>query len=282
MHCRVAGSLCLVSLTFAGCIIPKDAKANVVTSAQLGNKWVVRGQTFIDEPTLLPRLALSAPTVNGDTIRLVGEGAMPLGNDTGKGWYPDGHAGRFAQVDLVGSYAKTFGDITLEGGVHNYVLPNGKEFVNTERGTTSELFLLASANVLEATPYVSVHYDIDEVQDWYFRGGITESIPLGETFFISLDGSLGYITNGQAQWLFGADKSGLADLRGMIALNWRYDERTTFNIGLNGSTMLDSGIARWMQQQNQYTIGTSASGTTFGTGIDPDPVWVTVGGAFAF
>lgn len=280
MHRRVAGSLCLVSLTFAGCIIPKDAKPTAALSTQLASKWVVRGQNFNDKPTLLPRLAVSAPTTTGDSIKLVGEGAMPLGNDTGASWYPDGHAGRFAQIDLIGSYVKTIGDVTFEGGVHNYVLPNGKEFVNGERGTTSELFVLASANVLEATPYVSAHYDFDQVQDWYFRGGITESIPLGGAFDISLDGSIGYITNGQAQWLFGADKSGIADLRGMIALNWRYDERTTFNISLNGSTMLDSGIARWMQQQNQFTIGTS--GPNFGTGIDPDPVWVSIGGGFQF
>lgn len=279
MHRRVVGSLCLVSFTFAGCIIPEGAKPTAALSAQLASKWVQRGQTFIDQPVLQPRLAVSAPTVSGDSVKVVGEGAMPLGNDTGKAWFPDGHAGRFAQVDLVGSYQKTIGDVTFEAGVHNYVLPNGKEFVNTERGTTSEVFVLASANVLDANPYVSMHYDFDQVQDWYFRGGIGETFPLGEKFDISLDGSIGYITNGQAQWLFGADKSGIADLRGLIALNWRYDPRTTFSISLNGSTMLDSGISRWMQQQNQYRIGT---GQSLGTGIDPDPVWVTIGGGFQF
>ena len=279
MHRRVTGSLCLVTLTFAGCIIPKDAKPTAAMSAQLASKWVQRGQTFIDRPVLQPRLAITAPTVTGDSVKLVSEGTASLGNDTGHGWFPDGHAGRFAQIDLIGSYVKTLGEITLEAGVHNYVLPNGKEFVNGERGTTSEVFLLASANVLDATPYLSINYDFDQVKDAYYRAGVSESFPINDKFSISADGSISYITNGQAQWLFGANEKGLGDLRGVLALNWRYDERTTFSISLNGSTMLNSAIANWMKQQNQYTDG---SGTTLGTGIDPNPVWVTIGGGFVF
>ena len=187
MHRRVAGSLALVCLSFTSCIIDPASKPTTTLSTQAMSKWVQRGQTFIDRPVLMPRLAISAPARTGDTIRLVGEGVLPLGKDTGDAWFPDGHQGRFAQIDLIGSYVKTMGDFTFEGGVHNYVLSNGNEFINGPRGTTSEVFVRASANVLEATPYVAVHYDFDAVQDWYYRAGIAEDFDLGKGFSISLD-----------------------------------------------------------------------------------------------
>lgn len=278
MHRRVVGSLCLVSLTFTGCIIDPAGKASTTLSAQAMSKWVQRGQTFIDRPVVQSRLAMTAPTKTGDNIRLIGEGVMPLGKDTGDAWFPDGHEGRFAQVDLIGSYVKTIDAFTFEGGVHNYVLPNGNEFINGPRGTTSEAFVRASANVLEATPYIALHYDFDEVKDWYYRAGITEDFDLGKGFSISLDGSVGYFSNGQAQWLFGADQAGLGDVRGTAALNYAYDANTTFNVSINGSRIADTDIARWMKTQNQYTTGQGV----FATGIDPDPIWVTIGGAFFF
>ena len=44
------------------------------------------------------------------------EAAMELRNDTGGAWFPDGHAGRFTQIEFQGSYIKQFGPVTVTTG----------------------------------------------------------------------------------------------------------------------------------------------------------------------
>jgi hypothetical protein len=269
MHHRAVGSLCLVSVLFAGCIVPKDAKPTVAMGATFATKFVHRGITLVDNPVVQPRLGIALPTSSGDTIRVDVEANMDLRNDTGGGWFPDGHAGRFSQIEVMASYQKRIGDFDLRAGVHNYNLPNGLEFLNGERGATSEVFLLASTTVLEATPYVSLHYDFDEVRGGYYRAGCTEAIPLGDQWSIDLDGSLGYVSEAQASWLYGLGEAGLADLRGTIALNYKYDERTTLTASANGSAMMNSVQDRWFRDIAPQ-------------GIDDDPIWFTIAVGWVF
>lgn len=266
MLTRVHWPLNLVLLTASGCIVPADAKPEVNLGTRFATRFVHRGMTLVDNPVLQPRLAVGLPTVHGDRIGVVAEGNMDLRNDTGGAWFPDGHAGRFSQIEAVVSYTKTLGDITLQGGVHNYNLPNGLEFPNGERGATSEVFLLASTNVLETTPYLALNYDFDEVRGAYYRAGITEDIPLGADWQIVLDGSLGYVSEAQASWMYGLGESGLADLRGMLALNWRCDPRTLLSLAANGSAMMKSVHDRWFGE----------------LGIDDDPIWFTLGVQWTF
>ena len=269
MNRRATGSLSLVCLSAAACLVPEDAKPEVGLLVQGASKFVHRGITNVDNPVLQPRLALALPTVHGDRIGVAVEGNMDLRNDTGGAWFPDGHAGRFTQIEAIVDYTKTFGDVTVRAGVHNYNLPNGLEFPNGERGATSEVFVLVSANVLEATPYFSWHYDFDEVRAPYYRAGITESFALSEDFTLILDGSLGYATSAQSAWLYGLDESGFADLRGKAEIAYQYDPRTTVLAGVHGSAIVDSGIDRWFRDIAPQ-------------GIDDDPIWFTLGIAWAF
>jgi hypothetical protein len=262
MHRRILWPLCLVLLTTTSCIVPEDGKPEVNLATTFATKFVHRGMTMVDNPVLQPRLAVGLPTVHGDRIGIVAEGNMDLRNDTGGAWFPDGHAGRFSQIEAVVSYTRSFGDITLQGGVHNYNLPNGLEFANGERGATSEVFLLASANVLEATPYLGLNYDFDEVRGGYYRAGVTEDFVLDENWQIVVDGSLGYVSEAQAAWLYGLGESGLADLRGTVALNWRCDPRTTLSASVNGSAMMNATLDRWFDQVAPQ-------------GVDDDPIWFT-------
>lgn len=269
MHRRTIGSLCLVSLVATGCIVPKDAKPTVGVGATFATKFVHRGMTLVDNPVVQPRLGMALPTTGGDTMRVDVEANMDLRNDTGGAWFPDGHAGRFSQIEFVGSYQKRIGDFDLRAGVHNYNLPNGLEFLNGERGATSEVFLLASTTLLDATPYASINYDFDEVRGGYYRVGCTEDIPLGDQWSINLDGSLGYVSQAQASWMYGLGEAGLADLRGSITLNWRYDERTTLAANANGSAMMDSTLDRWFRDVAPQ-------------GVDDDPIWFTLGVTWVF
>jgi hypothetical protein len=215
---------------------------------------------------LQPELAVAVPTNWGDRIALAAEASMDLRNDTGGAWFPDGHAGRFTQIEFQGSYQRNLGALTVRGGVHSYNLPNGLEFPNGERGGTTEVFVLASADVLEANPYVSVHYDFDEVRGAYYRGGIAEDIPLDDKWSIALDGSLGYVSEAQASWMYGIGESGWADLRGEIVLKFKFDARTELSAGVHGSLIVDDTIDEWFGDLR----------------IDDDPIWFTAGVAWTF
>ncbi len=273
MQRRVVGSLALVSFAAAGCFVPDNAKPDVGFGATFATRFVHRGMTLVDDAVLQPKLAIGLPTTSGDRIGVEVEANMDLHNDTGDAWFPDGHAGRFTQIEMVASYSKKVGDFDLRGGLHSYNLPNGTEFINSaasrERGGTSEVFLQASTEVLEATPYVLVHYDFDEVRGGYYRAGLSEDIPLGEKLSVGLDGSLGYVSSAQGLWMYALAESGFADLRGELVLKWQYDARTQVRVGVHGSMIVDGTIDAWFNE-----LGAN--------GIDDDPIWFTAGMSWSF
>lgn len=262
MRRRTFVSLGALASLCGGCILPPDQDPQVTLGATLASKFVHRGQTLVDRPVLQPSLAITSPTVDGGGMRIGVDANMDLRNNTGDAWFPDGHAGRFTQIEFVGAYRRTFDDVTVEAGVHSYNLPNGLEFAFGERGSTTEAFVTASANVLEATPYVSLHYDFDEVRAGYYRAGVTEGFDLGDGWQLDLDGSLGYAASSQSAWMYGLDESGFADLRGSAEVSWVYDERTVLSFGLHASSMIDKTLRRWFVQD---------------LGFDADPIWVSVG-----
>ncbi|MFK7739000.1 MAG: hypothetical protein AB8H80_01660 [Planctomycetota bacterium] len=259
---RLAGLLLLISISASGCFVPDDAQPTVGLSGELASKFVHRGMTQVDRPVVQPRLRVNLPTTSGDTIGFTAGGNVDLSNSTGDAWFPDGHAGRFTEIDFVADYERQLNDtFRIRAGIFNYNLPNGLEFPNGERGATTEIFATLSANVLDATPYVSWHYDFDEVRGAYYRGGITEGFELAENVVLTLDGSIGYVSGQQGSWLYGLDEAGFADLRGSATVAWQVDGRTQLTGGVHGSLIVDSTIDEWFALIN----------------IDDDPIWFTLG-----
>lgn len=244
------------------CIVQEGAKPTVDLGVTMASKFVHRGMTMVDKPVLQPSLAVGLPATTGGTLGISAEGNIDLSNDTGDAWFPNGHAGRFTQIEFLADYSHRLDWLDLRFGLHNYNLPNGLEFPNGERGGTSEVFLTLSAEVLEATPYVSFHYDWDEVRDLYVRAGITESFDLAENLSLRLDGSIGHAGKRQSSWMYGILESGLADLRGSILLSYAYDKRTLIDLGVHGSKILDSDLDRWFDD-----LGISASPLWFSLGV---------------
>jgi len=270
MNCRAAALLCFVSITATGCFIPEDAKARVNIGSEFGTKFVHRGMTQVDRPVLQPTMGVSLPTVNGDTINVTARANMDLQNDNGNAWFPNGHAGRFSEIDFIASYTTQLTEaVNVRAGLFNYNLPNGQEFnldgrggPGEERGGTNEVFVIVSANVLEANPYISWHYDFDEVRGAYYRAGIAESFEINDKWNVQVDGSIGYVSSAQADWLYDLDQSGWADLRGFIKVNYAYDARTTLTAGLHGSAMMNRTLDNWFNDVGVF---------------DDDPIWVTLG-----
>jgi hypothetical protein len=272
MHRRTTGSLTIVSLLLTGCFVPENERASVAFAGQYATRFVHRGMTLVDRPVLQPKLGIGLNTVHGDRLGVEVEASMDLHDDTGAAWFPDGHAGRFTQTEFVASWQRQFGDVSVTAGLHNYIQANGIEFFGSnargERGSTSEVFVRATGSVLEANPYLSLHYDYDEVEGTYVRGGIAEDIPLGnvlENLSLGLDGSLGYVSKEQGLWMYGIEEAGFADLRGEIVAKWQYDKRTQVRAGVHGSLILDRAIEEWFHD----------------IGIDDDPIWFTIGVAWS-
>lgn len=260
-------SLLPLPLLCSGCFVPMDATPRVDVGARLASKFVHRGMTLVDRPVLQPHLDVVLPTTVEDAqLGIRTEASMDLKNNVGSAWFPDGHAGRFTQIEYRADWAQQVGDFFLQGGIHSYNLPNGLEFPNGERGGTTELFAFASADVLETTPYLSIHYDYDEVRSTYLRAGISEGFELAEDVTLELDGSLSYAGGGQSAWMYGIDEAGFADLRAEAVVNWAWDERTGIHAGLHGSLIVDSTIERWFKQ----------------LGIDDDVWWVSLGVNWTF
>jgi hypothetical protein len=275
MNYRITLLLGVISVAATGCFVPEDAKVGVRLGNEVASKFVFRGMTQVDAPVYQPRIAIALPTIHGDQVRISTLANMDLTNDNGDAWFPQGHAGRFSAIDFRLAYQKQLNDtFQVTAGVFGYNLPNGQEFPNDgrggpgeERGGTSEVFVTVSANILEATPYFSWHYDFDEVHGAYYRGGLTESFQINDTWNVVLDGSLGYATSAQSDWLYDLDKSGFADLRGKVVVNYQYDKRTTLTAGLHGSSMQKNALDQWFND-----VGVP----------NDDPIWVSLGVNWSF
>ncbi|MFY9344384.1 MAG: hypothetical protein WAT39_17965 [Planctomycetota bacterium] len=251
------------------CFVPEKAAPTVGFGGTFATKFVHRGMTLVDNPVIQPRLSVELPATGVDKIGVDVEGNIDLRNDTGGAWFPDGHAGRFTQLETVARVTKQLGDVSLTTGIQSYVVPNGLEFPNSERGGTNEVFLLASATVLDANPYVALHYDFDEVRGGYYRIGLSEGIPLGGAWTLDLDGSLGYVSEAQASWMYALGESGWADLRGEAIVKWQYDARTQLRAGVHASMIVDNTIDAWFSQG-------------LANPVDDDPIWFTLAVLWVF
>lgn len=275
MNNRVAALLGIISVTATGCFIPEDAQPSVNMGGEFATKFVHRGMTQVARPVFQPRMSIALPTTSGDTVSITALANMDLTNDNGDAWFPRGHAGRFTEIDFRAAYDTQLNDtFRLSAGLFNYNLPNGQEFATDgrggpgdERGGTNEVFATLSANLLGATPYVSWHYDFDEVRGAYYRFGVTESFVINDDWSIVVDGSLGYATSAQSDWLYDLDKAGWADLRGKLVVNYRYDKRTMLTGGIHGSSIQKNALDVWFRD----------------VGIpDDDPIWFSLGVNWSF
>jgi len=270
MNARLAIGCSLILLSPA-CIIAEGAEPGVLLRVNAATDFVHRGMTLVDRPVVQPTLGMELETADGGTLGVRAEGNIDLKNNTGRAWFPNGHAGRFTQIEFMVDYSRSV-DIGLESplvvrtGVHSYNLPNGTEFPNGERGATTEVFGQLSLEVLGATPYLAHHYDFDEVRSSYLRAGVTEDFPLGDDWTLVLDGSLGYNGSAQSSWMYGIDESGMSDLRGSVTIVYAYDDRTDVEVGVHGSTMVDSTLNEWFAALD----------------IPDDVIWANAGVSWSF
>lgn len=262
----------LSCLPLAGCMLAKEGGEHTLQfDLAAASQYNFRGMPQNEHGVLQPSMQVGFPTRDDGDLDVRAWGNIDLTDDTGDAWFPDDNEGRFSQIDFEVDYSKTFGQIDVTAGLRNYNVLNGAEFTTSPagspRGPTSEVFIGLSHDFSWATPFAEVHYDFDEVDDLYLRGGFARGWDLRDRLRLDLTAWLGWSGEDMSAWNYGIAESGFADLAGTAMVSWAQDEHTTYHLTLSGSTIVDDRIADWMDD----TLG-----------IDSANVWVAAGVSWGF
>jgi hypothetical protein len=267
---RIPCALLVSSLLGSCLVVPEGAKPEVLIGAQLASEYNFRGMTNNERGVLQTEMEVVLPTkLETGSISLRGWANWDLQDSTGDAWFPDGHEGEPTQFDTHLAYTEEYRGFDLTTGFISYALQNPDDFPLTdERGETKELFANVSRLVAWGlVPSLTIHYDFDEVDGWYFNGAVAREFPIDEKFVADASLSLGYSDEDQSDWNYGLPESGLADLRATGRVSYLFDAHTTLHASLNGSTMVDEDLRDWFDDD---------------INVDPDTFWITLGVTWAY
>lgn len=262
----------VASLHAVSCVVPSGSTPSVSYSLDAATAYVHRGMVQNENGVLQPEAIVTLPAEKGGTVIMRGWANMDLSNDTGDAWLPDGHAGKFSQIDFNLLYAQELEDnIVITSGLVSYNLPNGLEFPFGERGATTE-FLVEGQIFLEEeqyllAPFLRLHYDFDEVDGLYVKAGVERLFQIDDQWSINGVFGLGWMDGDQAAWNFAQPgDSGLADATLEARAAYVIDEHMTARAYLAYSTVVDSDFRDWFGE----------------LGIDPDQLFLGVGMSWAY
>ena len=263
----------LIGLTGASCIVPDGAQPRASLSVDAATKFVHRGMVQNENGVIQPSAIIQLPAKRDGQIVARVWANSDLTNDTGDAWLPDGHAGKFSQIDFNLLYVQQLEDFTITSGFISYMLPNGLEFPFGERGETSEFMVEAvytpPRDTLPVKPFAAVHYDFDEVEGFYLRGGANHQLAFGDEEETQLTTilSIGWMDQSMAFWNYAdPDNQGLADASLRTTLTHKLGPHTTLNGFVAYSTIVDGGLREWFD-----TIA-----------IDPDQLYAGVGVSWTY
>lgn len=242
----------VLALTAAGCIVPDDAQPVVTAGVDVASHFVHRGMVQNENGVVQPEASVFIPAKRDGTIIARAWANMDMSNDTGDAWLPDGHAGRFSEIDLNLLFAQRFDNGALvTGGFVKYALPNGLEFPIGERGETNEFLLEGiyplSERFFSLQPSLELHYDFDEVDGWYVKAGVARSFDLSQRMGLSTRLGLGWMDGEQVFWHYGLPDGtrGLADATARVEATYRLRPGVDAKAFLAYSTIVDGELRDW-------------------------------------
>lgn len=252
-------------LLAASCVVPENAVPNTTIGVDLASKYVHRGMVQSENGVLQTTGIIALPAKQDGTIIARVWANQDLSNDTGDAWMPDGHAGKFSQIDFNLLYEQRFDSATVTAGFVSYNLPNGLEFPFGERGATSEFLVEGryqlSKSFLSLIPLLAIHYDYDEVEGFYIEAGLGHEYRFNEKALLRTDFGLAWMDGDQAWWNYGqADRSsGLADLTLRGAFEYTLQANTIASVFAAYSRVMDSAYRDWFDfieiDPDQFYVG---------------------------
>ncbi len=255
----------LIPCFLAGCVVAKDAQVAVDLNVEAATQYNHRGMPQNEEGVLQPEMRVGLPTADGGGLDVVTWGNLDLTDESGDAWFPDDNQGRFSEIDSTLAYSRTLGGFDVALGVVHYAILNGSEFVSgpagSPRSPTTELFASVTHPVWGFDPFFELHYDIDEVEDLYLKGGVGKTIELGASVWTELSASLGWSGEDESLWNYGFPEAGFADLGASAAVFYQIDPVTTAHVKVSASTIVDSELQDWFDV----------------IGIDSENIWAAIG-----
>ncbi len=266
---RLPCALLAVSLFGSCLVVPEGARPEVALETVLSSEYNFRGMTNVERPVVQADMQVDLPTkLETGFLTFKTFANFDIHDNVGDAWFPDGHGGEPSQIDLLASYSENYHGVDITTGVISYALQNPDDFpFAIERGETKEIFVHASTEVaLELVPALAIHYDFDEVEDWYLNAGVSREFPINQEFVADARLSLGYSGEDASDWTYGFPESGLADLQASGSVSYLLDENTAISASLNASTILDDDLRDWFDLID----------------IDADTFWAAIGVSWSY
>jgi hypothetical protein len=231
--------------------------SNVTASQVVASGYWFRGSPKSLEPVTQGDVTVHSPLAWGGTLSLITWYSLQLTNRTGDAVVPDGNGGQATEIDIAFHYTDRIGWADVSAGAVGYAFPNVGP-------STKEFYLGAAADALGLYHALTLYYDSDLLDDYYLSYQAAHGFELGETWSLTLSALLGYMSDGQARFYFGADEHGFSDLSLSADLSYHLDENTSAFLKVSGVTVPNDDL----------------SGALDAAGIDNRGVWVTLGAAW--
>lgn len=251
----------LAAPLFTGCLSIRGSEpASIGASVGASSAYWFRGSPVNTGGVLQGDMAMSIPLADDGLLDLTAWGNMALTGDSGGGSEPDGNGLSFTEVDLEANYTRSYDGYDLNVGLVSYNFPNGI------RRTTSEVFAGASFAALGFTHALTMYFDFEALDGFYFSyaGGWSKELDERTQFDAGL--MLGAMGGDQAVSYFGIDANGLSDLALSGTVSRAFDAATTVSTTLAYIMAIDSG----------YRDALSARG------LDDNGFVLSVGAAWSF
>lgn len=251
----------LASASLPSCLaVRADEPAAVGASVSAATAYWFRGAPVNTAGVLQGDLSTSIPLADGALLDLSTWANMAFTNESGDGAEPDGHGAQFTEVDFVASYTRSYDSFDAGVGLVSYNFPN------LVGGSTTELYgqMLFEAFGLAQT--LSVYYDFDELDGYYFSWAGSWGMDLDERTSFDVGGMLGAMGGDQAEFYFGSEENGLSDLSLSGTITRAYDEATTLTATLAYITTIDGDFRDALEAR----------------GLDDDGIVLTLGAGWSF
>lgn len=255
---KLVGASVLLALSTSCAQVLKDQAPIAGTSITYNSQNWLRGAPLHMNGVFLGNMSLSQETVNGDTVTLSTVGVANASGDPGNGLAARGNGSDIVEVDVIGRYTRDFGGAKGTLGFVNYNFPNGGS-------PTTEVYGTVSTAYFGFNQTVSLYYDIDALDDYYFTLAGSKSYQLDEDLSLSVSAQLGHIGEDQAAALFGVQESSFSDVVVSTRLNYAYDALTTFFGSISGVSNIGSDFEDSLDQRGLETSG----------------VWLSIGASFS-
>jgi len=229
----------------------------VSTSQVVASAYWFRGVPRSLEAVTQGDLQVDTPLATGGTLSFVTWYNLQLTNRTGDATFPDGNGGQNTEIDLLLDYTQAFGRAKLSAGGIAYQFPQVGP-------STKEAYLTGALDALGVSHALSVYYDVDRIDDFYFSYQASRGFEIDAQWSAALAVLLGYMREDEAKDYFGRKHAGFSDLLLTGELNYHFDANTSIFLKVAGVTVPDDELSEALEQG----------------GLDDSGLWVVLGAAW--